>query len=170
MSNVEICLPQRVLDGVEQEAARTYPEETGGVLLGFRDRDDEEVVQVMTQVGPGPDAVHERHRFQPDSCWQDDQIARIYQESGRIATYLGDWHSHPGGSPKPSKLDRSTARRIARCKDARAPRPLMLILGGQPGSWSPAAYCAGRWLLRPASATLVLTNDEPWLSGERPGS
>lgn len=148
MSGAEVFLPETVMDELEREAERTYPSETGGVLLGFRDRDNEKLVQVVGQIGPGPGALHAPDRFDPDSRWQEDQIAQIYEQSGRIATYLGDWHSHPGGSPKPSKLDRSTARRIARHRQARAPNPLMVILGGCPGSWTAAGHCAGRWRLR----------------------
>lgn len=154
MSQVAVLLPQSELDGMMREAERAFPNETGGVLLGYRDPDDDRI-QVMFAVGPGPLAMHEPVRFQPDSKWQEEEIARLYHQSGRIATYLGDWHSHPHGSTRTSKLDRSTARRIARHRPARAPRPLMLILAGTPGGWTPAAHSLRRWRLRPAEATIV---------------
>jgi len=155
MSRVAVLLPQAELDGMVREAERAFPSETGGVLLGYRDSEDDNRIQVMFAVGPGPLAVHEPVRFQPDGKWQEEEIARLYRDSGRIATYLGDWHSHPQGSTRTSKLDRSTARRIARHRPARAPRPLLLILAGAPGTWTPAAHSLGRWRLRPAVATVV---------------
>ena len=29
---------------------------------------------------------------------QEQEIGRVYTASGRCTTYVGDWHSHPGGS------------------------------------------------------------------------
>jgi len=106
------------------------PLETGGVLLGFVDVDDKEQLQVVASVGPGPRAVHRRDRFEPDTAWQLERIAKAYRDSGNVVRYLGDWHSHPGASTQPSRLDRRTATRIARHRQARVRHPLIAILGG----------------------------------------
>ena len=145
-----VFVPAAVVAEMAREAEFLEPEETGGVLLGYCGRDDPLSVQVVRQVGPGPGAVHARHRFEPDSEWQYAQIARAYERSGRILTYLGDWHSHPGGSARPSRTDRRTAKRIARTRQARARRPLMLILWGGSGAWSLAAHQWRRRRLREA--------------------
>jgi len=151
----EVLVPTAVLQDMEAETERHAPEETGGVLLGYTDRTDAMRIQVTHQIGPGPRAVHRRHFFNPDSEWQAREIAAAYVGSGRVSTYLGDWHSHPEGSRRPSRLDRSTARRIARCEQARAPHPVMLILHGEAGGWRLAAYRRGRWRLRAAKATVA---------------
>jgi len=31
--------------------------------------------------------------FLPDATYQENEIARIYEDSIRISTYLGDWHT-----------------------------------------------------------------------------
>jgi integrative and conjugative element protein (TIGR02256 family) len=82
-------------------------------------------------VGPGPKATHGKRRFIPDGDFHDDAIARLYCESGRLHTYLGDWHSHPEGGLDLSRRDRFTFKRIAESPDARAPLPLMVILAGK---------------------------------------
>jgi integrative and conjugative element protein (TIGR02256 family) len=151
----EVFVPAAVLQDMEAETERHAPEETGGVLLGYTDRTDARRIQVTLQLGPGPRAVHRRHFFDPDSEWQAHEIAAAYASSGRVSTYLGDWHSHPGGSRRPSGLDRSTARRIALCGRARASHPVMLILHGEAGDWRLAAYRRGRWQLRTARATVA---------------
>jgi len=150
MKQAHVLLPQSVLELMTREAERTFPKESGGALMGYRDVDDEDLIQVVAQIGPGPEAIHETHRFEPDGKWQATQIASVYKESGRVITYLGDWHSHPRGSSTPSSLDRSTARDIARCDEARAPNPLILIVFGKPEIWDVAAYRRQRWRLRPA--------------------
>lgn len=157
-TQVEVLVPAAVVREMEAEAERHAPRETGGVLLGYSDRTNQRLMQITLQVGPGPEAVHESHRFDPDGEWQVRQVATAYAASGRVSTYLGDWHSHPHGSHRPSGLDRSTARRIALCKEARAPHPLILILHGGPGDWRLAVYRRRRWRLGRSKATITETS------------
>ena len=111
------------------------PKETGGVLLGYWRAGSGEPVATHV-VGPGPNAVHREHGLIPDYDYQEDEIATLYRASGRRLSYLGDWHTHPGGDSRMSRRDRACLRRIARFARARAPNPLMLILaGGDP--WTP---------------------------------
>lgn len=133
-----LWLPDDVLARLKEEAVRMAPLESGGVLLGWGVDDDE--VVVAGTVGPGPSATHRRNRFEPDTRWQRRQIAEAYERSGRVHRYVGDWHSHPGGSSTPSHRDRRTARRISRHRAAKAPRPVMVILNGAEDSWEPTPY------------------------------
>ncbi|MGH2833130.1 MAG: Mov34/MPN/PAD-1 family protein, partial [Solirubrobacteraceae bacterium] len=109
---------------VRAEAQRHAPNETGGVLLGYRDASSH-VIRVSELVAAGTRARREPHRFEPDGAWQRKRIAERYASSRRTLAYLGDWHSHPLGG-QPSSLDRSTARRIAQAPAARCPHPIML--------------------------------------------
>jgi len=111
------------------EAERVFPNETGGVFVGYWAVPFHEVV-VTAAIGPGPRAVHESDRFEPDPEHQEAEIARCYQESGRLHTYLGDWHTHPDSGPHLSRLDRKTLKTIAGHPDARTPVPIMAVLGG----------------------------------------
>lgn len=154
MSDFRVVLPQAVLAEMSREAQNRQPDESGGVLMGYADCADPSLIRVTTQIGPGPKAMHRPHRFEPDADWQRDEVARCYEQSGRIATYLGDWHSHPGGSAKPSRLDRKTARSIARSPEARLQHPLMVILAGS-NDWSPQAYQYRLWRLRRGELQLL---------------
>lgn len=69
------------------EADRAFPLETGGVLLGYFVELGREVV-VTHAVGPGPDAIHRRDGFLPDSGFHDETIADLYRASGRRIVYL----------------------------------------------------------------------------------
>lgn len=150
MKRADIHLPKGLVGTLEREAERHFPNETGGVLLGFKDRHRNDQIQIVSQIGPGPKAVHKRFRFEPDSQWQRKHIAKAYFESGRILEYLGDWHSHPRGGGTPSSIDRATAKEISRFPAARVSNPLIVILHGQPEEWQLAAYCRQRWKLRKA--------------------
>ena len=125
---------------------RQAPAETGGVLLGYW-RADRRTAVITHIVGPGPSARHGEVSFEPDHEYHLAEIARIYDASGRIATYLGDWHSHPGGSTSLSSIDRVTLARIAATEDARAPRAMMGIAAPSRGVWNFRI-----WIARPGSS------------------
>ncbi len=139
-----VSLAPSAVEEMQTEAKRALPDETGGMLLGYVvPVSAPERIVVEAVLGPGPDAKHSSHRFEPDSDWQDERLAEVYADSRRTTTYLGDWHSHPLDVAVPSRRDRRTARRIARKKSARMPRPLMLILSSNhEGAWEFVVY---RW-------------------------
>lgn len=97
---------------------------------------DDKLVAVTASIEPGPRARHARSGFEPDQKWQTEKIAQHYAASGRIETYLGDWHTHPdalaGGL---SQQDKRTLLRIAQHAKARAAKPLMVVLCGGPSDW-----------------------------------
>lgn len=121
----------RIALAMTAEASRAFPRETGGILIGYGDeRSSQSVVRAC--IGPGPRAVHGRSHFLPDHAYHEREVARLYAESGRVWSYLGDWHTHPCGGASLSWKDRHTLARIARSAEARAPRPLMVLLAGAP--------------------------------------
>lgn len=79
----------------------------------------------------GPAAIHRRTSFEPDSDWQTAELASRYAAAERRLHYLGDWHTHPGGTNKLSITDRRTMRCIARSHQARCPHPIMAVLAGE---------------------------------------
>jgi integrative and conjugative element protein (TIGR02256 family) len=133
-------LSRSVLTFLTEEADRAAPDETGGILLGYWTGQHGDPV-ITHAIGPGPGAIHERERFVPDHEFQTLQIARLYEASGRRLQYLGDWHTHPGADAYLSGKDEATLKQIAMHRDARAPKPVMLILAGGP-EWLPSAWVA----------------------------
>jgi integrative and conjugative element protein (TIGR02256 family) len=111
-----------------QEADIAFPDETGGVLIGYWAGPAD---VVMTAAIPaGPKSVHRAYAFEPDWEFQQNEVARYYAASGRLHTYLGDWHTYPHGLLRLSRRDRGTLKLIAAHVEARAPKALMLLLAG----------------------------------------
>lgn len=123
-----VWLPQHVHDDLLVQADLATPNETGGLLLGYRHSPTE--VVITDAIGPGPKADHRRTGFDPDTNWQASELARRYRDADRRISYLGDWHTHPGGTTTLSRTDRRTLRAIARHPDARCPHPVMAVLAG----------------------------------------
>lgn len=123
---------------MQRKADRCAPLETGGVLLGYRAMQTDEPV-ITAAIGPGKGAFHGDGWFVPDQEFHVQAIAKAYHKSGRRITYLGDWHTHPGGGAGLSLRDRKTLYSIARTRSARAPRPVMLILASG-AQWHPKVW------------------------------
>lgn len=141
-----IHVQRQQLDQMLVEGRRTFPLETGGVLMGFVGVDCTVVTSV---VGPGPRAIHRRRSFMPDAGWQQERVAELYERSGRRDTYLGDWHTHPGGTTRASITDWLAALTIARSRAVRCPNPVIIVLAlSAAGALSVGAYRWNRRKLR----------------------
>jgi len=133
-----VWINSSALEDMGEEADSCYPVETGGILLGYTADNSDVVIQCA--IGPGPKAQHSRYRFVPDHAWQCEQIDGHYAASNGVKVYVGEWHTHPGGSAWMSLLDRRTLGRIARHREASCPHPLMVIGGGSPRRWEWKAH------------------------------
>lgn len=151
----ELWLAPSPFSSMIEEAARWADKETGGMLLGYRAHRQ---IVVQSLIGPGPRALHGRFTFRPDGLWQEAELARTYDSSGRMLMYLGDWHSHPGGGLRPSKRDLHTARLVAATPAAGTREPVTLILATTDRAWRPAAWILDRGLFLRARIHGVVPN------------
>jgi integrative and conjugative element protein (TIGR02256 family) len=128
-----VWIDARLLPEMEADAAEHAPDESGGMLIGYWAENGDAVI--TTVIPGGPAATRGPTSFAPDGHWQQKRLDEIYSRSGRLHTYLGDWHSHPAGALRPSRRDRATARKIAKASEARSPQPLTLITVEDDGAW-----------------------------------
>lgn len=129
-----VWLPQSVTDEMRRDADHWYDRETGGTFMGYWA--DSQSAVVTTMIPGGPNAIRERTSFLPDQDWQQAQIADHYERSGRLDTYLGDWHTHPdAASGRLSWKDRACLKRIIRTPAARNPTPIMMLMCGDRNGW-----------------------------------
>jgi integrative and conjugative element protein (TIGR02256 family) len=128
-----VLVPDQLLAAMRKMAASSRPQETGGTLVGHYSEDRREAF-VTSALEANTGARKQRARFYrpPDNV--DGQLARIYEESGGLTHYLGEWHTHPGGAPTPSPTDLSTLRSLASSRSVATDTPFMIILGGDFGA------------------------------------
>lgn len=125
-----VYIPADLVCQMIEEVARHTPYETGGLLAGKVVSNSEWLITHITL--PGANAAHGRFSYKPDYEHDDLQIANIYEATACNSVYLGDWHSHPNTASYMSEKDEQVLRTIARSKEARIPRPIMLIFGTSP--------------------------------------
>lgn len=122
-----------LLTKVTKVAGEAGRAETGGILIG-------------EYLGDGSAVrIHEVTAMPVDSSFRRSWFKRgrkgleaILQDRWeRGLHYVGEWHSHPGGSPDPSGSDIAAMQKIAGDPLYRCQSPVLLIVGGSPpGSFS----------------------------------
>lgn len=121
-----VTISECTVRSLYQEASASDHRETGGVLLGhYSDKLDRAVVLEAT--GPPPDSRRTQYTFvRGREGLHELLLARWHQEPRKH--YLGEWHSHPTGQPRPSAQDRAALAGVARDPLYRCRTPLLLIV------------------------------------------
>lgn len=122
-------------------ARRHAPNETGGILVG---RHTDDTVTVLAVSDAGRNAVSEPTRFERDGAHCQAFLERTVAELGPGVDYVGEWHSHPDGSPAPSSRDTQSFIEIAADPNYLTTAPVLLIVApatsGQSVNWSASVF------------------------------
>jgi integrative and conjugative element protein (TIGR02256 family) len=122
-----IWIPERARVNLIWEAQSWDPKETGGLLLGHIGVEGDVVIREVST--PGLAAERSEWSYLPDQAHDEKIVADCYRASGGRMTYVGDWHSHPGGKAYLSKDDRAVLRRVANWPAAQLSNPAMMVVG-----------------------------------------
>lgn len=137
-------------------------DETGGWLLGYWAADRTAVV--LTHATPaGPRGAPDGVRISDEG--HADRFQEAWDRSGGHVTFLGDWHTHPGGVPLPSSTDRTAMKRLAENAAFDTPTPLIAIATVPRFRWGRTTRFVAFFLREPAGAVVHL---EPILLDELP--
>lgn len=121
-------IPQTALDEALRYCVRSYPMETGGILIG-RYSDDLTLAQV-TELLPAPlDSTAKRFSFERGIRGLQKLLHQLWSER---KYYLGEWHFHPSNSAQPSSTDFEQMRKISASSRYHCPEPVILVVGGRP--------------------------------------
>jgi len=145
-------LSQAALDVMMEEAVKSYPNETGGILIGRYTR-SRTTALVERATPPTADSRAGRTNFYRGVRGLQKLLRRLWRrpiEERRY--YLGEWHFHPGANPAPSPSDKDQMVRISQSEEYQCPEPILVIIGGQP----PREHALATWIFRRNSAPLEL--------------
>ena len=106
------------------------PRETGGVLLGIVDHGRRRI-EVAAVLPPPPDSERATVLFERGVQGLKAQMTEVGERTAFQLSYVGEWHSHPGGSATPSKTDRTTFARLEREAGYEDRPAVMAIVGGE---------------------------------------
>ncbi|MDP9476045.1 MAG: Mov34/MPN/PAD-1 family protein [Actinomycetota bacterium] len=120
------------LSKVLESCRRSAPEETGGILVGYyTDALDCAVVTGASE--RPPDSRSGRTWFVRGTAGLQGLVDGLWRGKER-RYYLGEWHFHPDGSPKPSPTDERQMAKIAGSASYKCPEPVLVLAGGSASS------------------------------------
>ncbi len=136
ISNSELYFSFNAELTVKEELKKYYPNEFGGVFIGFK---NENVIFISDVLIPDKfeigKTIFVRH---PGSL--NDQLVSIFEKSNGKIIYIGEWHSHPDSPAKPSTTDNIAIAEIAANKTINNDSPIMMIAEVSERNFHPEFY------------------------------
>lgn len=121
---MKVRLPQQIFIVMQEQIAKHYPNECGGILVGHIEGDTATVENIIIPTRFLSSPVF----FRRMASFINKCLQKIFKQSNGKTIYLGEWHSHPDGWPVPSSTDCQTMRKIAQHDGVRIQTPLLLII------------------------------------------
>lgn len=109
--------------------------ETGGMLLGQID-EAAGVVFVDVATPPPPDSRLSDVYFEHGAEGAQDLVEHHRNRTNGTTGFVGMWHTHPHGDPRPSTTDNTSMANLVTPVTGGSNRCLIAIFGGQGDSWT----------------------------------
>ena len=129
---IGVILDNSHIDEMHRLCKMSFPNETGGVLVG-KYSEDLKWAEIHGITGPpffskGRRASFYRSNFGLkrilDDAWDDGNY------------YIGEWHYHPNAASQPSLTDTRQMIKISKNQHLHCPEPIIIIIGGQIDNWN----------------------------------
>ena len=85
--------------------------ESGGIIVGYLNLADKQVI-ITDITTPFSEDSRGRNYFKRSEYGHQQEMDRLWHESGQKKTYLGEWHTHNQSIPVPSLVDKRDWKRI----------------------------------------------------------
>jgi integrative and conjugative element protein (TIGR02256 family) len=126
---VEVC--EMVIETIDRHSSpNANYREAGGILIGSYRGIHLKVTECTIPLAKDRRSVNLFDRR--DEGHQRVALKR-WRASGRVLTFVGEWHTHPEARPAPSSIDRQTWRRVATGNRA---GPSFFLIRGYDGWWA----------------------------------
>lgn len=122
-TNHKILVSDSLLTQMIAVADNHYPKEFGGILTGIKEQD----FWIITDFETPTDFKNSRSNFTRKVKKLNAYLKEIYLTSKGKLEYLGEWHTHPNGTPQNSKDDLISMAEIANETNVTTDKPIMII-------------------------------------------
>ena len=119
-----IHVSKSVLKTIEEETTFHYPNEFGGVFIGYKSDENFIITNILI-----PDEYKNgKTIFVREPGTLNERLSEIHNITNGKIRYLGEWHSHPDGPTDPSNTDINAMKEIAKDKNINIDKPLLMIV------------------------------------------
>lgn len=117
-----------LIDKMREFRAKSMPNETGGILVGYVDFLLRSLFLVDALPAPS-DSRSSPAYFDRGNHRVAETVAEIEKRTRGVVSYVGEWHSHPGKELGQSRYDRIQAEFLAECRADDGLPAVQLIVG-----------------------------------------
>lgn len=122
---IKINILKEAFNFMLEEVKKSNSIETGGVLIGHKDNNQNIFVKKVT--GPGPKAIRKPNWFEKDIEYCQKELIEEYEKFEDKGVYVGEWHYHPSPINIPSCQDLKSLSEITASKNYIVDEPIMII-------------------------------------------
>ena len=141
-----LALSQDQVTRLVELYSEEYPNETGGILIGHYN-EQRDMALVTSIEPPTSDSKSGRTWFYRGFQGLARKLSGLWKQSADARQYyIGEWHSHPDSSVRPSQRDRAQMLALARTETLYCPEPILLIVGGNSKIGTYVFFRNGRFL------------------------
>ena len=123
--NLHLDYKQKLITRIENLALKHYPNEFGGILVGYYSFDLQTLIltDILT-----PD-VYKSYKtlFERGANGIKKKLVSLFKQKEKHY-YVGEWHSHPDASSMYSRTDLKAMKSIAESESVRILNPILLIV------------------------------------------
>ncbi len=123
--DIEVLIPDELLNNLIKAGIKEYPKEFGGFLIGYYSKDFK-TLYITDTLLPIKYKVS-KYSFERSTEGIIEYLKKKYNLSPK-QYYVGEWHTHPDSSTKYSSTDLNSMIEIAKCKTVRITNPILMIL------------------------------------------
>lgn len=129
-TNKELRLSINIDDELVSKLIKTglahCPNEIGGFLIGYYS-EDLKILNITDMIMPN---VYKGSTtfFERETTGIESLLVKLYSETPK-KYYVGEWHTHPGGLPKPSQTDMKAINSIVTHEQVAIKNPVFIIIG-----------------------------------------
>lgn len=133
----KVVIPNRVLNEIHGLCKSSYPNETGGILVGLYTEQHNSAI--ISKLIPAPlDSKGGPTWFVRGINDVKKKLDQLWYKKNEF--YIGEWHYHPDNSSNLSNQDVKQMSEISSNDNYKCPEPILLIVGGRQKSWEYSTY------------------------------
>ncbi|WP_269317797.1 Mov34/MPN/PAD-1 family protein [Exiguobacterium sp. KJ 601] len=134
---LKVVIPNIVLDEIHILCTSSYPNETGGILVGFYNEQYNSAI-ISKLIPPPSDSKSGPTWFIRGINGVKKKLDQLWYNEKEY--YIGEWHYHPGSSSNLSNQDIKQMSEISNNDNYKCPEPILLIVGGEYKNWEYSTY------------------------------
>lgn len=135
--NFKVVIPNIVLNEIQILCKSSYPNETGGILIGFYNEQYTSAI-ISKFISAPPDSKSGPTWFVRGINGVKKKLDQLWYKKNEY--YIGEWHYHPDSSSNLSNQDIKQMSEISSNENYKCPEPVLLIVGGRYKSWEYSTY------------------------------